>query len=494
MGIIKKDAVRITLSSYAGMFLGYFNKAFLFMIFLTTDEIGLLNLILSVGLLFAQFCNLGTVYSVVRFFPFFRNKKKNNHGFLQYNLLMVTIGVFLFTFLAVYFKGNILHYYSEKSPLFVYYYYWFLPVGIAYIYFMLFESYLKMIYDNFFAVLMYEVILRVVTTFAILAYGFKWINFDAFVKISTLIFIVPTVGIIIYLIHLKEFNVKNWRIKISKRFRKILLKFSLISYINTIGQILITTIDALMIASFLGLKETGIYTTVVFITSFLQVPYRSLVRISNPIVSNYWKERDMEGMQRLYQKTSSVLLIISTSLFMYIWINRENAFYILKPEFLAGISPFLFLMIGRLTDMYMGLNGMIFSLSKKFSFDLIFTFVLIILVFTTNLYLIPRMGMTGAAIGTMISILIYNFGRMLFIWRSYKLYPFTRNQLVVLLVFAANLIMYEFMPHFDNRWLDMIIRCILMTVTYPLLMVYLKLEPELNNYLNKLVERINLRN
>lgn len=475
------------------MFLGYFNKAFLFMIFLTTDEIGLLNLILSVGLLFAQFCNLGTVYTVGRFFPFFKDKKSNHHGFIKYNLLIITIGVIIFTALSILFKSDILAYYSDKSPEFVRYYYWFLPIGIAYIYFMLFETFLRMIFNNLFAVLTYEVILRLLTMLAIVSYGYHWINFDNLVKISSLVFIIPTFAIFIYLIYLKEFNLKSWKINISKRFRKMLLKFSLVSYVNTVGQILITTIDALMIASMLGLKETGIYTTVVFITGFLQVPYRSLLRITNPMVSEYWKERRLDKMQDLYKKTSNILLIVSTVMFLYIWINREAIFYILKPEFVSGIYVFLFLMIGRLTDMYLGLNGTIFILSKKYAYDLIFTFSLIFLVYFLNLILIPKYGMNGAAIGTMISIIVYNSGRAIFVWIQYQMHPFAKSQLIVLLIFAINIILYEYFPHVENRWIDIIIRCLAMTITYPLLLFVLKIEKEINKYIFDLLEKLNLR-
>jgi len=76
MGIVKRDALRTTLISYVGLVLGYLNKAFLFIIFLTTIEIGLVNLLITTSLLFAQLTNLGSVYVTWRFFPFFRNKEK----------------------------------------------------------------------------------------------------------------------------------------------------------------------------------------------------------------------------------------------------------------------------------------------------------------------------------------------------------------------------------------------------------------------------------
>lgn len=486
MGIIQKDAIRVTLLSYIGMFLGYFNKAFLFIIFLTTEEIGLLNLLLSVGLLFAQFCNLGAAFTVGKFFPFFRDKSKNNFGFLQYNLLIITFGVVLFTALAYLFQPQISRYYAEKSPEFVQYYTWFIPIGIAYIYFLLFDYYLRALFKNVISVFLYEVVLRLVTMVAILAYGLDYINFDSLIKISALVYFIPTIIAFIYLVYLKEIDLFNWRITISKKFRRILFRFSMLSYFNTLGSLIVTTIDAIMIASFLGLAETGIYTTVVFITAFLQVPYRSLVRISTPLVAVYWKAKDMVKMKELYQQVSSVLLVVSTALFLYVWVNRDAVFYILKPEFVAGIPVFLFIMIGRLTDMYMGINGTIFSMSKKYAYDLIFTFTLVILVYVLNLLLIPKMGMAGAALGTMLSLIVYNVGRAAFVWFQYKLHPFTKSQMLVLVIFTVNLVAYEFLPHLSNNWLDIIVRSGLLSISYVGVLLVFKVEKEINAYLNKI--------
>ncbi len=485
MGIVQKDAFRITILSYLGMFLGYFNKTFLFIIFLTTEEIGLLNLLLSIGVLFAQFCNLGSVYTVGKFFPFFHNRSKNSYGFLAYNLLIVTVGVVVFTTLSLIFKPQISAHY-DKSPEFVTYYNWFIPIGIAYVYFLLFDNYLRALFKNVISVFLFDVFLRILTAVVLLAYGFQWISFDLLLKISSLIYVIPTLILFAYLIYLKEINAKSWRITIPKRFRKVLFRFSSLSYFNTLGSVIITTIDAMMVAAYLGMAETGIYTTVVFLASFLQVPYRTLIRITTPLVATYWKTKNMVKMQELYQQVSSVLLIVSTILFMYVWINREAIFYILKPEFVAGIPVFLFIMIGRLTDMYLGLNGTIFTMSKKYAFDLIFTFLLIGIVYVLNVVFIPKMGMSGAAISTMIALLVYNIGRSLFVWVHFKLHPFAKKQLLVLLLFALNIVAFELLPHLPNRIMDIVVRSSIFTLTFPLLILVFKVEKEINTYLGKL--------
>ncbi len=81
MGIIQKDALRTTIISYTGMLLGYVNKVLLFVIFLTQEEIGLISLIFQLGLLFAQFANLGSINSMWKFFPYLCNSEKKHHGF-----------------------------------------------------------------------------------------------------------------------------------------------------------------------------------------------------------------------------------------------------------------------------------------------------------------------------------------------------------------------------------------------------------------------------
>ena len=122
MGVVQRDAAKTTILSFVGLSLGYLNKAVLFVALLTTEQVGLLNLVITVSMLFAQLSNLGTIYSTWRFFPFFRNESKGHYGFLLMNILLVLIGVSIFAFLILAFNGPIVEYYNKKSPLFTSYY------------------------------------------------------------------------------------------------------------------------------------------------------------------------------------------------------------------------------------------------------------------------------------------------------------------------------------------------------------------------------------
>jgi O-antigen/teichoic acid export membrane protein len=143
-------------------------------------------------------------------------------------------------------------------------------------------------------------------------------------------------------------------------------------------------------------------------------------------------------------------------------------------------------MIGRLLDMYFGLNGAIFTTSKKYKFDLIFTVILVGLVYGLKLYFIPWWGSVGAAISTAIALIIYNLGRMLFVYLAYKIHPFTKQQFAVIGFGLISLLLgYVSNQTIENSYINLLMNLLIITVTFYLPIYLLKLESESINYLRK---------
>lgn len=432
MGFIQKDALRTTIISYLGIGLGYINKGILFLIILTTEQIGLLNLLFSLGMLFAQFSNLGLISSVWKFFPFLKDTERKNRGFFVFMFIATCIGIILFCSLAMFFRGEIELQYLEKSPLFVEYYFWFIPLGVATAFYHYFEIYLRSFYKNVISVVAQDIVLRILVTVLLVLYWLKFISFYQLVIWHSLMHFIPPLILSVYLVRMGEFSLSIRHIDIPKKMKRIIFQYSSFNYISVIGLVLLNSLDVIMLAQYVGLKSAGVFSTIMFLIGAMLIPYRSLVRIASPMVADFWKQRDFEQMQNLYQKVSSVSLFIGLSFFLAFWLNIDFLFSFLKPEFQIGIWIFLYLMIGRLLDMYFGLNGTIFVTSKKYKFDLIFTVILICFIYGLKLFLIPIWGSIGAAVSTSIAFISYNLGRMIFVYRVYKIHPFTREQFTII--------------------------------------------------------------
>src|SRR3989338_685823 len=467
VGIIQKDALRTTFISYMGLILGYLNKGVLFLIFLSTEQIGLQSLILSVGLLFAQFSNLGTSYTVWRFFPFLRNKDKQNFGFFQFSILVTLIGIMVFTILSVILKDFICSLYLEKSKLFVDYYYWMLPIGVSYALFMTFDVFLRGLYKNIISVIATELILRLIVTGAIILYALHWIGFFELLVLHSLSFAAPTFILALQLFRNKELHWRMSKIEIPKRFKRIMFSYTAYSYINFIGIMVVISIDTMMVASMVGLKATGVFSTIIFIVSGLLIPYKSLARIS------------------------SIGLVIGLGTFLVFWGNRFEIFHFLPPEFSDGMIIFLILMIGRIADMYCGLNGVIFVTSKKYKYDLIFTLFLLLSVYFLNLFLIPKYGIFGAAISTTAAYIFYNLCRLVFVYFAYKIHPFKWSQLVIIALFLIVLALFEWIPVlFGIELLSIGIKLIVVSVLFLVPIYWLKLDNDVVEYTDSMIKKV----
>ena len=238
----------------------------------------------------------------------------------------------------------------------------------------------------------------------------------------------------------------------------------------------------------LGLSETGVFSTVIYIVSGLQIPYKSLIRISSPFVAKYWKERDMVKMKDLYTRVSSIGLVIGAFVFLCFWANRVEIFHFLPEEYDSGIPVFLILMVGRLVDMYCGINGVIVVSSKKYKYDIVFMLVLLAAVFLLNWYWIPIYGIYGAAMATTIAYVVYNALRLIFVFSAYRIHPLRITQLKVFIVFLATFGVTYFLPVlFGNDFISIVVKLFLVTIAFLGTILLFRLDEDVTGYLNKAI-------
>ncbi len=487
MGIVQRDAFKTMVLSYIGILIGYLNKGILFLIILNADQIGLVNLLLTVGLFFAQLANLGTINTVSKFFVMLRNEERGHYGFLRLLFTTIGIGIVITTVLTILLKGIVTEYYSSKSGVFITYYYWIIPIGIANVIFMLMDNYLRAMFKNVFAVFLYEIVLRLLLTLILTAFALELFDFDTFVVLFALIYFIPVVALLIYFMRIGELKHVRKRISMPKRLSRILANYGAFSYLNSLGAVAIVTIDATMIAALVGLAGTGVYTTVQFFTSALQVPFRSIFRVASPFVPLFWKERNMVKMNQLYKNVSSVSLFVSLGLFLLVWLNRVELFSLLPAGFEDSQWVFLFLMIGRLVDMYTGINVTILLTSKRYEVDIYLTVLMFVLVIVLNVLLIPPYGIIGASISTAIAIIASNILRLLYVLLKFNLHPFRWNQVVIIILGVAAIFINDYVVTLMNSGLisQIFVHQLIILVVFILPYWIFRLDPQVVDFVKK---------
>ena len=94
---------------------------------------------------------------------------------------------------------------------------------------------------------------------------------------------------------------------------------------------------------------------------------------------------------------------------------------------------------------------------------------------------IPRIGMTGAAIATATSLFLYNLIKGIYVWIKFKMQPFS-SKILVLIGFSSILLFGSLQTaYFDNTYLDIFIRSVAITLIYSFGVLSLNISHEVNS-------------
>ncbi len=490
MGVIKRQGIQNTIVSYAGMVLGYINTILLLPNILQPDQVGLTKLLVSVSAMVAQFSALGFANMTFRFFPYYRNKEKQHQGFLFMLLLIPMGGFLLLSVLFVVFKPLVLDYYATKdAALFVEYYNYVILLAFFTLLYILQDAYLKSLYKTVVSSFVQDLFLRLLVTCIIALYALNWISFETFVMLYIGANCAIALVLTVYIIFLKQFFIRpNFQAFRVRPFKEI-LGYGMFSFIGNISTVIINNIDQLMILNYLSMDEVGIFVVASFVTSAIRIPANSILKIVVPQVSDYWSTQNLPALKSLYQRVTSINLVLGCLLFIGIWANMDNIFSLMPEVYRKGKYVFFFMGLARLFDMATGLNGVILLTSHKFRYDLFFNVLLAFITIGTNYIFIPLYGIYGAALASMLAIVSINLARLIFVWANFKMQPFVWRSLLIVGIAAAVYFLSVFIPVQPNTFFDIALRSTFIAVFYGLLILVFKASSDATNFWQNLVKR-----
>jgi O-antigen/teichoic acid export membrane protein len=432
------------LGSYIGVLIGIVNQMYVSTEFLSVEQLALSRLLFENSLMFAAFAHLGTPFIADKFFGLFRGDDEKHHGILPFLLLLPFIGALLFTAIYLASADAIRAYYVEQSPLILQYYLLVIPLTAFWIYISVLDAYCRNNARTAIPNFIREVYLRLANVVLILIFGFGWISFDWLQYLMVASYGLAIVFLFVYIRHLGKWY---WRLP-DRRILTNPLLWQMLGYggftlLGGIGVNLMLFIDRSMLAGERGLVSTGIFIIATYIAGVIEIPRKAIAQISIPLISSALLNNDLEHVQTMNRKSALNQLIAGGVVFLLIWANIDEIFYLIpKGEtYSEGKYVVLFIALAKVFDIATGLNTEIILYSKYFRFATLFIVCSAILGFSLNLWLIPLSGIIGAAIATSLTTLAYSIARMTFVYVRFKVLPFTWKtvQVVFILLFLYGL-------------------------------------------------------
>jgi O-antigen/teichoic acid export membrane protein len=106
--------------------------------------------------------------------------------------------------------------------------------------------------------------------------------------------------------------------------------------------------------------------------------------------------------------------------------------------------------------------------------------LLVFVIVGLNLILIPKYGINGAALATLIAIGMYSLAKLLFVVFKMKLFPFTKNTIVSFVITVVLFLAFYFWEFPFHPIINIGLKSILLSVLYLALHYYFKVSSDIN--------------
>lgn len=196
---------------------------------------------------------------------------------------------------------------------------------------------------------------------------------------------------------------------IAKETMASLFQFSWPLMFFSILMIMLHKVDTIMTGYYLNQSQVGIYNAGVPLGELLSTVYLSFIPIMIPLMTDYYANDDQKSFQDIFHISTKWIYIFTFPLYILILIYPEFFITIFfGREYLGAVNVLRIISTGVFFSSIVGPTGNILVVIGKPRIVLFDAMVAFITNITLNIYLIPKIGITGAAIATAISIIVHN--------------------------------------------------------------------------------------
>ncbi len=364
------------------------------------------------------------------------------------------------------------------------------------IYLTIFETYSKVHLRIVVPAIIRELFLKLSNSILAILFGFKFITFDQLVLGVILMYIIALLLIILYIKILGKLYLKLDFSFLKKPIFREMYTYGLYTMLGGIAGIILPHIEKLMLPAYGGgLKTTAIFNIAASIGLVISIPRNTISAISDPLLAESWQKNDLNHIYEIYQKSALNLLIIGLFLFLGIWCNIDSIFAILPNSEIYKEGKWVVLMVGLYSvfDMATGLNSEILKNSKFYKYDFTFYVLRCIALLIANLILIPIYSYNGAAFAMLISIVVYNIVKFIFIKQKFGIQPISKQSVFVLIIgvftFVVIYLLNTFLEQELSPLFNIIWRSILITLLFGGAIYYFKISEDIDSIFQTLKRR-----
>lgn len=492
MGIVVRQSLKSAILTLAGAALGGVVMLLSISVFGKQDY-GFQQSLQKYATLISYFCILGYNYTVLIFGQKYDSKHPARGVFLRLTFVIPLIVAIITAVLMLLLKPLLLGMFKpEDIPLMDRYYLFFPIFMVITVVMMWLEGYLQSVHKSAIQNFIREILLRIINMALIGLFFADIIDFDGFVALFVLLYILPVLLLVVVARKSSGFHFKGSKELLSKAERNEIYKFSAYHMLGVVGVVLIFQMDALLIPPFSknGLEDAAVYATAIFAVALMRNPARVIGVAATPAFTQTYNEGNIRELASLYSRSSVNMQITALIMFLLIALNLDSAMILLaqvKPGYEMVKPLILVLMIGQVIEMGAGPNFELIGVTKYYRFNFWIAIALLAAIIVLNVWLIQQFGIIGAAWATTSGLALFNIAKALFLWKKLKIQPFTNATWKIIAIGIVIGVAVWFIPFLGNVYLDIALRSTLSGLMLWLLLYRFNVSPELSEITRNII-------
>lgn len=484
MGIVIRNSAWNLVITAVGFVLGALNVLILATTYLEDVYYGLWGYVLSMGFLVFPFMAFGVHNTIVKFYSSFE-LKEDRDAFLIKMLLWPVLAIVPLSMLIFALQAPIARLLTIKNEIVGEYLWHIVALAIFEAYFEIFYAWTKVHMKTIGGNFLKEVFYRAGATVALILLALDIITQVAFIHSLVLIYGLRMLVMLFMALRIYR-PTFVWKPVLQTRE---LVTYSLLMIIAGSVSTALLDLDKAMINNYQILDQISYYNVAVFIAAVIAVPARGMAQITHPLTAGYLNSKNMTALEDLYKRSSLNLSIVAGFLTVIIVCNVNQFYTFLPPEFAIAIPVVFFISAIKYAENLLGSNNAILYNSDLYKVTLWMGLGLTLVAVLLNIWLIPLLGIVGAAVATCFAFLGYSFIKAYYVHYKLKIHPWTSKTWYSVLLIVACIAMFYF---WDFPWhpvINIALKSTLITLSYGFMVYRTNLSHELNAMVHSFLKR-----
>jgi len=427
---IAKGTTIVFIGTIIGLLLGFVGRVILIR-YTTQSEYGIYSLAFTILSIFVVIATLGLGEGSTRYIAYFRGKGEdgNVRGVvsssikiaLAASISLAAISFFVSDFISV----NIFHTSELSMPLRTF------SIAIPFsvllsVFIAVFRGFGRVDAKVYFQDVMRPV-LFLLFLIAVVLFNLSFIGVF-YAHISSIV--VTCVVFMIYIV--KKSPLGAGRNDVSNPMAKKLLSFSIpLLAVSMLWMVMLWT-DTLMLGYFKTPDVVGVYNAAMPLANLLSVIPASMSFIYIPIITQLYSKHLIDDVKRNYTILTKWTLLLTSPIFFVLFLFPDIVLNLLFGSRYIGASVALQLLaLGFFLNVSLGFTYNLLIVIGENKFPMFAYVISTIINIILNIILIPPMGVVGASIASVVSIVISKILNSVRVYMRFKAHPFSKNYLKI---------------------------------------------------------------